>query len=252
MSKNQRMNSKNLIINYPFLKINSPIKYLKEINKKYIFPISWLNTQQYCECHFYLWLLGYSPKITSEMIKGEKEHDARESEFKPAEKKEIIQDSTDEKLDYFAFRSYLFSIKEQIHGIQDEIISIPKEKRIIIVEQKPGYYVYPGDKLQAYGYAIAFMDTFSKELQNEWKDFRIEIAIRNREKFYENLNNNIHPLTFIKHIESIKNEHLLLVRNSVSRIDSIIRNKLKPIAPENIKKCKICSLNNVCIFKKEG
>ena len=54
--------NQSLEFNYPFKKINSPIKILKEINNKYIFPISWLHTQQYCECIFYLWLLGYSPK----------------------------------------------------------------------------------------------------------------------------------------------------------------------------------------------
>ncbi|MFH1209593.1 MAG: PD-(D/E)XK nuclease family protein [archaeon] len=248
------MNDQDLKINYPFFKINSPIKYLKEINNKYIFPISWLHTQQYCECYFYLWLLGHSPKKTEKMIEGEEEHSAREKEFKPAPIKEVIKDTLDEELDYFVFRTNLLSIKEQLLGIQDEIVSIPKEKKIIIVEQKPGFYVFDSDKLQAYGYALAFIDQFSSQLENEWKNFTIEIAIRDRKKFHNStlLNKNIHPIKFIKHREEINQDHFNLVRNSVFRIDNIIKNKIKPTAPENIKKCKSCSLNNVCIFKKEN
>jgi len=239
--------------NYPFKKLNSPIKYLKEIDNKYIFPISWLHTQQYCECNFYLWLLDFSPKKTEKMAEGEKQHEARESEFKPAPKKEILESSTDEKLDFYIFRTKLLSLKEQLLGIQDEIVALPSQKKIIIIEQKPGNYVFHGDKLQAYGYALAFIDQFSQELKNEWKDFQIEIAIRNREKFHNSsiVNKDINPLSFIKHQEIIQEQHFNLVRNSISRINNIIQNKARPVPTKNPNKCKACSLNKNCIFKQE-
>ena len=130
---------------------------------------------------------------------------------------------------------------------------MPKEKRIIIVEQKPGYYVFPSDKLQAYGYALAFIDQFSFELENEWKNFRIEIAIRNRKKFYNSIiiNKSTNPLSFIKHQEIINENHFILVRESVYRINNIIKNKIRPIPTSNINKCNACSLKEKCIFKQE-
>lgn len=125
------------------------------------FPISWLNTQGYCEYSIYLEnVKGITTAPTLAMKRGSKVHKVLEEEFKkeavPTTMEEMMEISKTAEI--LSRELYVESSRHGIRGLIDEIWMTPDE--FIIIDDKPGNIAYPSHINQVFGYCLAFKDKY--------------------------------------------------------------------------------------------
>lgn len=142
-------------------------------NKKIMFPIWWLNDQDYCEYKIYLQLeKRVIPTKTKEMVDGKQVHDDLDSEFDriavSSSFEEIVELS---KLEGQKSRKvFLKCRKYGIIGRADEIIYQPE--KFIVIDDKPSIKPWDSDINQVYGYCLALKE----KMVEQFKDTRPIIA----------------------------------------------------------------------------
>ncbi len=204
------------------------IDQVQIIEEQTNFPISWLNTQGYCEYSLYLENFQHiKVKANKAMLTGTSVHNKLENDFKKeAEKKpldEII--STSKTQEVLSREFFVISPKYGIRGFIDEIWLTPDS--IVIIDDKPGAKAYMSMKNQVYAYCLAY-----KELMGD--DRKIEGALRTRgtdnifwrEEFTQEAEDNI--IKTINHMQ-----------NLIAGSDDFIPTK-------NPNKCRACRFSNVC------
>ena len=128
-------------------------KMVRIINDKANFPISWLNTQGYCEYSLYLeHCQGIITAPTKEMAEGTKGHAILEEKFKenaePSSFEDAFELSKEEEI--LSREMFVIDTENGIRGYIDEIRMSPD--RIIIIDDKPGNRAYPSTINQVLAY----------------------------------------------------------------------------------------------------
>ncbi len=192
-------------------------------------PVSWLNSYAYCEYQVYLeHIRGITPEPTPEMEEGKAVHASLEEAYKASAKLEL---SVDDALDKAGKEGIVLSAREvSVEGSDpigciDEIVFMPD--RILIIDDKPGDMAWPGGKMQAWGYSLAFEEQYDPGLP-------IIAGIRNRDTGYE---------VWAQHFAT---EHREEVLRAVSRIRQLLDGEAIPVGTRNPRKCRTCRFCDSC------
>jgi len=192
-------------------------------------PVSWLHSFGYCEYQIYLeHVRGVEAGETPEMREGREVHAAMDEAHKAAAELEI---GIDEAMVKSQREQLVLSAREvqvrgqQLTGIIDEIVFFPD--RVMIVDDKPGDIAWPGSKMQAWGYCLAFQEQWGPGLP-------IVAGIRNRETGYEIWG------------EPFTRRHRQAVAKAVSRIRQILDGEAIPRGAGNPRKCRACRFHESC------
>jgi len=192
-------------------------------------PIHWLHSQAYCEYQIYLeHVLGKEGKITSEMEKGKKVHSMLEEKHKEKAEiklsvKDALEKSQKEKIILVGREVYVEN--ENLMGLIDEIHFTPN--KIIIINDKPGDFAYLTNKMQVWGYCLAFQEQFNPKIS-------IVGCIRQRDN------------QKILWKGDFLDEHKNMVLDAIKRILGIINGNQKPQPTTKISKCKNYRLKDDC------
>jgi len=192
-------------------------------------PIHWLYKFAYCEYQLYLEKVkGIKPPPTAELQKGEEVHDALYEEHQKGVELELtLREAMERSIrerECFKTRE-LFVKGRDLYGWIDEVVFTPY--RILIIDDKPANFPYFANKLQVWGYCLAF-----KELQRP----RLPLfGLLEQERTGE-----------IVWIKEFLKEDEEIVAQSVSRILAILSGKEKAKLAENIRKCEHCRLRAFC------
>ena len=141
---------------------------------KIMFPIWWLNDQDFCEYKIYLQLEKGIKSTTKQMVEGRQIHDQLYSEFS----KIAIPSSIEEIVELSKIKMQLSkdvrlrSLKYGIIGKADEIQFYPD--KIIAIDDKPGPKKWPlgknepwgADKNQIYGYCLTLKEKKIEKFQD--------------------------------------------------------------------------------------
>ncbi|WP_455645958.1 CRISPR-associated protein Cas4 [Methanosphaera sp.] len=222
------MKSYELKYNYPKGRNHPTIKQVKIFNNTPNFPISWLNTQNFCEYSIYLENFQHiEVEATEAMLKGTEVHNKLEKEFK----KDAVKMSMDEILmeseTHEVVSREFFVINEEF-GIRGYIDEIQFNKgTIIIIDDKPGTKAYRSMINQVFAYCLSFKYSVDK-------DMKIFGALRNRdtgEVFWQE--------EFTHDEEENIKEVIQHVQNLIKGVDDFIPTK-------NPNKCRSCRFNTNC------
>lgn len=214
----------------PYGKISQVI-YIKD---KPLFPISWLQKQDYCEYQIYLEnIKGIKVRPTKAMSTGRQEHqqlyDRFAKEAVPATVEQMLTESRRAKIFSREFR--VVDIEHGIHGNIDEVWLTPDS--FIVIDDKPGTRVYLSSIRQVLGYCLAFKAVTSRD------DNRQVIAAL-RERGTDNI---CWQAPFDRSTE----EEVLA---AVDHIHSLISGKVQFKPSDNPNKCRVCRLNELCEHKR--
>ena len=169
-------------------------KMVRIIDDKANFPISWLNTQQYCEYSLYLeYCQGISTAPTKEMTEGTRGHAVLEEKFKETAEPSTFEDAFElsKEEEIVSREMFVIDTENGIRGYIDEIRMTPD--KIIIIDDKPGNRAYQSTINQVRAYCLAFKNMIGEDNR------KIVAALRQRgtdnifwyEEFNENNENNI-------------------------------------------------------------
>ncbi len=140
------------------------ISGVKIFQNKNNFPISWLNTQGYCEYSIFLEnVRRVKTEPTKSMIRGSHEHSILEEKFRedaePATFDEMME--TSKTAEILSREFPVISATYGIRGFIDEVWMTPDE--FVIIDDKPGTIAYPSSINQVYGYCLAFKDMIKED-----------------------------------------------------------------------------------------
>ena len=197
------------------------------------FPISWLNTQAYCEyCIFLENVKGITAKPTKAMKEGTKGHSDLESKFRkdaePATFEEMLE--TSQKAEIFSRELPVESARYGIRGFIDEVWMTPDE--FIIIDDKPGTRAYPSSINQVFGYCLAFKDSVKEGR-------RIVASLRERGT------DNIFWSTY----STPEAEQSVL--EIINRVHGLLEGTVDFIPTKNPKKCRSCRFSPRCDRRAE-
>ena len=204
-------------------------KMVRIINEKPNFPISWLNTQGYCEYSLYLeYCEGISTAPTQEMKEGTEGHAVLEEKFKETAEPSSFEDAFELSKEKAILSREMFVIDSEngIRGYIDEVRMTPDS--IIIIDDKPGNRAYRSTVNQVFAYCLAFKAMMGSDNR------QIIAALRQRgtdnvfwhDKFNEN------------NEKSIKYE--------INKLHRLIDNKRDAMPTKNPNKCKKCRFQSYC------
>ncbi|MBI4289366.1 MAG: hypothetical protein HY671_13185 [Chloroflexi bacterium] len=192
-------------------------------------PISWLHTQAYCEYQIYLQhVLGVKAGPTTEMLRGTAAHHTLEEKHKEAAELAL---SVDEALQKAQKDVVVLAAREVrvegalLVGKIDEVQFMPD--RVRIIDDKPGFAAFPGNRQQVWGYCLAFEQCYRPALP-------VFGVLRNRDSGMEFWDG-----PFLE-------QQRLDVSNVVTRILSILGGQLQAERTANKNKCKPCRLKAAC------
>lgn len=197
------------------------------------FPISWLNTQAYCEyCIFLENVKGIAAKPTKAMMEGTKGHADLEKEFQkdaePASFEEMLETSLTAEI--FSRELPVESARYGIRGFIDEVWMTPDE--FMIIDDKPGNRAYPSSINQVFGYCLAFKDRIQE-------DRRIVASLRER-----GTDNIFWSAYFDEQAEKA-------VIEIIQRVHNLLDGSIDYIPTKNPKKCQNCRFRSSCDRKAE-
>ena len=204
-------------------------KMVRIIDEKPNFPISWLNTQGYCEYSLYLeYCQGVSTAPTREMTIGSEEHGKLEAKFKetaePATFEDAFELSKEEEI--LSREMFVIDSEDGIRGFIDEVRMGPD--KIIIIDDKPGNRAYPSTINQVRAYCLAFKNMIGDDKR------QIIAALRERGTdnifWYEEFNEN-----------NEKN-----IRYQINSLHRLIEDQRAPIPTKNPNKCRKCRFQSYC------
>ena len=204
-------------------------KMVRIVDEKANFPISWLNTQGYCEYSLFLeYYEGISTAPTKEMTEGTRGHALLEEKFKETAQPSTFEDAFDlsKEEEILSREMFVIDIENGIRGYIDEIRMTPE--KIIIIDDKPGNIPYPSTINQVRAYCLAFKSMVGEDNR------KIIAALRERgtgnifwhEEFDEN------------------NEQR--IRYQINSLHRLIDNKRDAIPTKNPNKCKKCRFQSYC------
>jgi CRISPR-associated exonuclease Cas4 len=206
---------------------NSNVIYMKN---KPLFPISWLQKQDYCEYQIYLEnVKGIEVKPTKAMTQGSQQHEQLYNEFakkaKPATVEQMLLESKTEQIYCREFR--VVDLEHGIYGLIDEIWLTPEG--FIVIDDKPGVKVYPSNIHQVYGYCLAYQSVISQGDQRGIFGALRERGTDNiywRSPFDKGAIEEIVPL--------------------INRIHALLIGKERFTSTDNQNKCKVCPFGSRC------
>ncbi len=140
------------------------ISGVKIIENKNNFPISWLNTQGYCEYSIFLEnVQKIKTAPTRAMIQGSHEHGILEAKFKEEAEPATFDDmlETSKTAEILSREFPVMSATYGIRGFIDEVWMTPDE--FVIIDDKPGKITYPSSINQVFGYCLAFKDMIKED-----------------------------------------------------------------------------------------
>lgn len=134
-----------------------PIKQVKYIKDRLLFPISWIQKQDYCEYQIFLEnIRGIKVKPTRAMTEGKEEHERLYVEFAekavPATLEEMLAESVTVPVLSREFR--VDDYQHGIYGYIDEVRMSPD--CFMVIDDKPGVRVFLSSIHQVLGYCLAF------------------------------------------------------------------------------------------------
>jgi len=200
------------------------------IHNRLLFPISWLDKQEFCEYQIYLEnIVGIKVEPTRQMIEGKQEHESLYQEFK----KEAIPATLDQMLlqskqvSLFSRELMVRDADHGIYGMIDEVLLTPDS--FIVIDDKPGTRTFPSHINQVFGYCLAFKYSVTGQ------DSRPVIAAL-RERGTDNIFWNMH---FNEEAE----EHICAV---IAHIHSLLKGEEEFTASNNPNKCRACKFREKC------
>lgn len=209
------------------------ISQVRVIENQNNFPISWLNTQAYCEYSIFLQnVKGVTARPTKAMMEGTKGHADLETEFRkdaePATFEEMLE--TSRTAEILSRELPVESARYGIRGFIDEVWMTPDE--FIIIDDKPGNRAYPSSINQVFGYCLAFKDSVPEER-------RIVASLRER-----GTDNIFWSAYFDKQSEKS-------VLEIIQRVHNLLNGHIEYIPTKNPKKCRSCRFAPQCDRKAE-
>jgi len=209
------------------------ISNVRVIENQNNFPISWLNTQAYCEYSIFLEnVKGVTAKPTKAMREGTKGHTELETQFRkdaePATFEEMLETSLTAEI--FSRELPVESARYGIRGFIDEVWMTPDE--FIIIDDKPGNRAYPSSINQVFGYCLAFKDSVPEER-------RIVASLRER-----GTDNIFWSSYFTQEAEQA-------VLEIINRVHGLLNGSVDYIPTKNSKKCRSCRFRPQCDQKAE-
>lgn len=208
----------------------SKVRVIEDQNN---FPISWLNTQAYCEyCIFLENVKGIAARPSKAMLEGSKEHEVLEVNFRkdaePATFEEMLE--TSQTTEILSRELPVESARYGIRGFIDEVWMTPDE--FIIIDDKPGNRAYPSSINQVFGYCLAFKDHVPEER-------RIVASLRER-----GTDNIFWSAYFDEQAEKT-------VLEVIQRVHNLLNGTIDYIPTKNPKKCRSCRFAQQCDRKAE-
>lgn len=226
---------KNIVVNDDYnlgeIIYHPKIKGVQIIKGKNNFPISWLNTQGYCEYSLYLDNFeGIEVEDTFEMKKGTKEHKRLENEFK----KDAVEGTIEEvvelssKEEVITREMFIVSPEFGIRGLIDEIRFTPDFN--VIIDDKPGNRAYNSSINQVLAYCLAFKEHFPEK--------KIYGALRER---------GTSNIFWYKEFDENQEKQ---IKFQIDRMQGLI-DGTKPFVPtKNPNKCNKCRFSDQCIHSQ--
>lgn len=204
------------------------ISGVKIVENKNNFPISWLNTQGYCEYSIFLEnVRKIRTEPTKAMIRGSHEHSILEEKFleeaEPATFDEMLE--TSKTAEILSRELPVISPSYGIRGFIDEVWMTPDE--FIIIDDKPGTIAYPSSINQVYGYCLAFKDMIKEERK---------IVASLRQRGTENV-------FWASYFDETAENH---INNLIMHIHELLAGKKDFNSTDNPNKCNKCRFNNRC------
>ena len=125
---------------------------------------SWLQTFDYCEYKFYLHKVkGLEVQITKALQEGTDIHEAKEQEFiKEAKPTTWLEFLDSKELTITKEANFDKQIGDIILLGKIDEIAVDKDK-ILIIDDKPRAYPYPGTLTQLYAYCYLFNEKFKEQ-----------------------------------------------------------------------------------------
>ena len=209
--------------------LHESYKMVRIIDEKANFPISWLNTQGYCEYSLYLeYCKGVSTAPTYEMTLGSHEHSELEAKFKETAEPSTFDDAFElsKEKEILSREMFVIDTENGIRGYIDEIRMSPD--KIIIIDDKPGKIAYPSTINQVRAYCLAFKNMIGDD------DRKIIAALRQRGTdniFWHEEFNEINEKS---------------IRYQVNFLHRLIEDQRGPIPTKNPNKCRKCRFQSYC------
>lgn len=127
------------------------------VGEQQLFPINWLQKQDYCEYQIYLEnVKGLKVKPSKAMTTGSQSHEYLYDQFaktaKPATAEEMLTESRAGAIYSREFK--VIDLEHGIYGLIDEIWLTPES--FIVIDDKPGIKAYSSNIHQVYGYCLAY------------------------------------------------------------------------------------------------
>jgi CRISPR-associated exonuclease Cas4 len=200
------------------------------VKNQLLFPISWLNKQDFCEYQIYLEnVKGIKVKPTTAMTAGKQVHQDLFQQFiekaVPATVEEMLAESLKARILSREFR--VVDLKHGVYGYIDEVWMTPDS--FIVIDDKPGAKAFRSNIHQIYGYCLAF-----REIVRSGDERRIMAALRERGTDH---------IYWQAPFDRSSEEEIVAV---VERIHALLQGKENYIPSGNPNKCRSCRLNGVC------
>ena len=199
------------------------------VEDKANFPISWLNTQQYCEYSLYLeYCLGKTTAPTKEMVEGTHGHHVLEEKFKETAEPSTFEDAFElsKEEEIVSREMFVIDVKNGIRGYIDEIRMTPDS--IIIIDDKPGNRAYQSTINQVRAYCLAF--------KNMVDDDNRKIIAALRQRGTDNV---------FWHEEFTESSEKNIVY-TINFLHRLINDQRDPIPTKNPNKCRKCRFQSYC------
>jgi CRISPR-associated exonuclease Cas4 len=197
-------------------------------------PTSWLNSYAYCEYQIYLEHgRGARPEPKPETEESKAAQASLEEPYTVAASLELSVDDAMAKAggEGITVSSRGVSVEGiDLEGCIDEIVFMPD--RILVIDDRPGDMAWPGSRMQAWGYCLAFEEQYRPSLP-------IMAAVRGQETGFE------------VWAQPFADGHREEVRRAVSRIRQLIDGEAVPVGTRNRRKCKACRLAASCDVRAE-
>jgi len=202
------------------------------IYEKYrsLFPISWLNKQEYCEYQIYLEnIKGIKVEPTKAMVEGKQEHGQLYEEFKkeavPATVEEMLDKS--KKVEVFSREFRVVDNSHGVYGLIDEVLLTPDD--FIVIDDKPGRKTYLSNIHQVYGYCLAF-----KEIIKSQDTRNIVAALRER---------GTNDIFWVAPFDKLAEDEVIGV---INHIHGLLAGEVEFSPADNPNKCRACRFKTYC------
>lgn len=197
-------------------------------------PASWLNSFAYCEYQIYLeHCRGATPQPKPETPESKAAQASLEEAYGAAAKLELSIDDAMAKAgeEGIVVSARAVSVEgADLEGCIDEIVFMPD--RILVIDGKPGDMAWPGSRMQAWGYCLAFEEQYNPTLP-------IMAGIRSQETGFEVWAQPFAPA------------HREEVQRAIFRIRQLVDGEAIPVGTRNRRKCEACRLVLSCDVKAE-